>query len=211
MDYGIPRRQDAAAKAVYEQKQPYAEKEVAAILEAAGKINGGTTGYAKTTATFRVLIELMLETGLRVSDAVKFDPKRCVKSKFLWVYSFAQGEKNEAPKLLDVYLTAKLKKKIDACECCPKRFSSRIAPFRAPRKRIISGRRSTNGSRLWGRPAWSVDCRPHRVRDTFAARLLTKGVPLEDVSKLLGHASVAVRRNTTRRGLRLGSCVLSGS
>ena len=32
------------------------------------------------------------------------------------------------------------------------------------------------------------DCRPHRLRDTFAVRLLTKGVPLEDVSKLLGHA-----------------------
>ena len=63
-------------KAVYEQKQPYTDKEVAAILEAAGKLNGGTTGYAKHAATFRLLIELMLETGLRVSDAVKFDPKR---------------------------------------------------------------------------------------------------------------------------------------
>ena len=36
------------------------------------------------------------------------------------------------------------------------------------------------------------DCRPHRLRDTFAVRLLVKGVPLEDVSKLLGHASIAV-------------------
>jgi hypothetical protein len=30
------------------------------------------------------------------------------------------------------------------------------------------------------------------VPDTLAVRLLTKGVPLEDVSKLLGHASIAV-------------------
>jgi site-specific recombinase XerD len=30
----------------------------------------------------------------------------------------------------------------------------------------------------------------HRLRDTFAVDLLTKGVPLEDVSKLLGHSSV---------------------
>ena len=43
------------------------------------KINGGTTGYAKFAATFKVLIELMLETGLRVSDAVKFDPLREIK------------------------------------------------------------------------------------------------------------------------------------
>ena len=45
-------------KAVYEQKQPYSEKEVSSILDAAGKINSGTTGYAKTPATFKVLIEL---------------------------------------------------------------------------------------------------------------------------------------------------------
>lgn len=30
----------------------------------------------------------------------------------------------------------------------------------------------------------------HRLRDTFAVRLLEKGVPLEEVSKLLGHTSI---------------------
>ncbi len=60
----------------------------------------------------------MLETGLRVSDAVKFDPKHCAKSKFLWIYSFhpRKAKKSETPKLIDVYLMAKLKKKIDDCE-----------------------------------------------------------------------------------------------
>ena len=118
LDHRIAGRQAAAHKAVYEQKQPYSDKEVTLILDAAGKINGGTTGYAKSAATFRLLIELMLETGLRVSDAVKFDPKQCVKSKYLWIYSFhpRKAKKNETPKLLDVYLTAKLKKKIDECE-----------------------------------------------------------------------------------------------
>jgi integrase/recombinase XerD len=31
----------------------------------------------------------------------------------------------------------------------------------------------------------------HRLRDTFAVDLLTKGVPMEEVSKLLGHTSIA--------------------
>jgi integrase/recombinase XerD len=31
----------------------------------------------------------------------------------------------------------------------------------------------------------------HRLRDTFACHLLSKGVPMEEVSKLLGHASIA--------------------
>ena len=39
------------------------------------KLNGGTHGYAKQPKTFRLLLELMLETGLRVGDAVRFDPR----------------------------------------------------------------------------------------------------------------------------------------
>lgn len=46
--------------------------------------------------------------------------------------------------------------------------------------------------RAVGKACGVDDCRPHRLRDTFAVRLLTKGVPLEDVSKLLGHATIAV-------------------
>jgi integrase/recombinase XerD len=34
------------------------------------------------------------------------------------------------------------------------------------------------------------DGNPHQLRDTFACSLLSKGVPLEEVSKLLGHESI---------------------
>ena len=36
------------------------------------------------------------------------------------------------------------------------------------------------------------DCRPHRLRDSFAVRSLINGIPLEDVSRLLGHSSIAI-------------------
>jgi integrase len=36
------------------------------------------------------------------------------------------------------------------------------------------------------------DAHPHRFRDTFAVRLLQEGVPMERVSKLLGHQSMAI-------------------
>jgi len=36
------------------------------------------------------------------------------------------------------------------------------------------------------------DAHPHRFRDTFAVRLLREGVPLERVSKLLGHKSIKI-------------------
>lgn len=40
------------------------------------------------------------------------------------------------------------------------------------------------------RAAGMQDGHPHRLRDTFAVGLLEKGVPLEEVSKLLGHTSI---------------------
>lgn len=43
-----------------------------------------------------------------------------------------------------------------------------------------------------GARAEIADCRPHRLRDTFAVRALLRGMQLEDVSRLLGHASVKV-------------------
>jgi len=42
---------------------------------------------------------------------------------------------------------------------------------------------------------------PHQLRDTFAVDLLQKGVPLEEVSKLLGHESI----KTTEKIREMGS------
>lgn len=40
------------------------------------------------------------------------------------------------------------------------------------------------------REAGMPEGHPHQLRDTFAVDLLTKGVPIEEVSKLLGHRSI---------------------
>ncbi len=36
------------------------------------------------------------------------------------------------------------------------------------------------------------DCRPHRLRDTFAVNCLLRGLGIGDVSRLLGHSSVKI-------------------
>lgn len=50
----------------------------------------------------------------------------------------------------------------------------------------------------------SKRCHPHMFRDTFAVELLLAGVPLDQVSLLLGHSSLKITEATTRRSAKLG-------
>src|SRR5581483_3748813 len=105
-------------KAVYEEKDPYTDDEVEKILAEASKLNGGTHGYAKHPATFRLLLELMLETGMRVGDALRFDPTALVKGEHLWIYTYLpqKHKKTEKPKPIEAYIPDKLKTAIYGCQ-----------------------------------------------------------------------------------------------
>ena len=104
-------------KALYNQKEPYTDEEVRAILDHAQELDGGTHGYAKQPRTFRLLLELMLATGLRVGDAVGFDPRALTKGVSLWIYTYQPQKQKRAdkPKVLEAYITDEMKKRIDEC------------------------------------------------------------------------------------------------
>jgi len=178
-------------RAVYEQKEPYSDEEVKMILDGALELNGGTHGYAKHPKTFRLLLELMLETGMRVGDAVRFDPTLAVKGEHLWIYTFVpqKRKKTEQPKPLETYLTERLKTAIDQCEWLSSKRPFLYGAFRnkAYLANEVYYRMQTVGERCG-----VADCRPHRLRDTFAVRKLLGGFQLDDVSRLLGHSSVKV-------------------
>ena len=180
-----------AYHAVYDQKEPYSDEAVALILNEALKLNGGTHGYAKHPKTFRLLLELMLETGMRVGDSIRFDPAALVKGEHLWIYMFfmQKQKKTEKPKPVEAYITDRLKTAIDACEwLSPQRpFFYGESKNPAYLANEVYERMQTLGARC-GVP----DCRPHRLRDTFAVRKLLSGFQLDDVSRLLGHSSVKV-------------------
>ena len=101
-----------AHRAVYDQKEPYSDEEVEKILNEALKLNGGTHGYAKHPKTFRLLLELMLETGMRVGDAIRFDPALVTKGEHLWIYTYLpqKQKRTEKPKSIEAYLTDRLKR-----------------------------------------------------------------------------------------------------
>lgn len=181
----------STVKAVYDQKDPYTDEEIAIILDRASELDGGRHGYAKEAATFRLLLEVMLATGLRVGDAVSFDPRALTRGDSLWIYTYQpqKQKRSEKPKLLEAYITDEMKKRIDACK-----WLSVKRPFwygagndPTPLAQAVYERMQSIGER-----AGIADCRPHRLRDTFAVRMLLKGVSLEDVSRLLGHSSIKV-------------------
>jgi integrase len=164
---------------------------VVTILDHASRLDGGTHGYAKQPETFRLLIELMLATGLRVGDAVAFDPRALSKGDSLWIYIYQpqKQKRSEKRKLLETYITDEMKRRIDECK-----WLSPKGPFwygegtdPTPLAQAVYERMQSIGHR-----AAIGDCRPHRLRDIFAVRMLLKGISLEDLSRLLGHSSVRV-------------------
>jgi integrase len=180
-----------AHKAVYEQKEPYSDEDVERILNEALKLNGGTRGYAKQPKTFRLLLELMLETGMRVGDAIRFDPVLVTKGEHLWIYTYLpqKHKRTEKPKPIEAYISDRLKQGIDACEWLSSKLPFSYGSSRNPAylANEVYERMKTLGTRCD-----VSDCRPHRLRDTFAVRKLLAGFQLEDVSRLLGHSSVKV-------------------
>lgn len=178
-------------RAVYDQKEPYSDEEVEKILNEALNLNGGTRGYAKRPKTFRLLLELMLETGMRVGDAIRVDPALVTKGEHLWIYTYLpqKHKKTEKPKAIEAYLSDRLKQAIDVCEWLSPKLPFYFGSSKNPAylANEVYERMQTLGARCG-----VSDCRPHRLRDTFAVRKLLAGFQLEDVSRLLGHSSVKV-------------------
>jgi integrase len=101
---------------VYNQKDPYSEEEITAILDHALEKDGGTHGYAKQPKTFRLLLELMLATGLRIGDAVGVDPLALIRGDSLRIYTYQPQKQKRAEKPnLEAYTTADRRKRIDEC------------------------------------------------------------------------------------------------
>jgi integrase/recombinase XerD len=180
-------------RAIYEQKDPYTDEEVHTIFATAAKLNGGRDGYASKPATFCLLLELMLHTGMRVGDATLFDPRLAVKGDKLWSYTFtpAKRKRTERIKHIEAFLSDDLKTRIDNCDWLSTRGPFIYGADSDPRRlaQAVYERMQEIGATTDPK---IDDCRPHRLRDTFAVRALLKGVSLEDVSRLLGHSSVKV-------------------
>jgi len=154
---------------------PFTDDEVKKILGAA-------------TPMTKLCIRLMLETGLRISDAVQFEPGKLIRGDHLWIYPFRVTKRRrlaaQRATFHEVFVSDRLKSAIDEAHDL----------WRSPNRPFML--RSVLAATYVGRDEMHEmdvpDCRPHRVRDSFAVSRLLAGVSIDDVSKLLGHSSVAI-------------------
>lgn len=134
----------------------------------------------------RAMIEMLYSTGCRVSELM-----RLTKADINWadstVHLFGKGKKHRTG-----YLNAKAIVALKAYlagrkDDCASLFVTERAPHRQMSKEAIE----LSMRNIAARSNLGKHITPHVLRHTTATQAVNSGMPIEDVSKLLGHASVA--------------------
>lgn len=130
------------------------------------------------------LIDLLASTGMRVGELVRlnradidFENRECIV--------FGKGSK-ERPVYFDARTKIHLKNYLDSrIDDNPALFVSLLRPFN---RLEISGVEIR--LRMLGRRLGIPKVHPHKFRRTLATRAIDKGMPIEQVQRLLGHAKI---------------------
>jgi len=150
------------------------------------KAVGETFGESVKAARVRALIHLMRYTGLAIGDAVTLERA---------AISFDAGKK------ITRIVTARAKTGVDVSIPIPADLASELAGVASGNPRYVFWQ-TGNGERESAVKQWHKDLKqvfekagmpdghPHQLRDTAAVEWLNAGIPLEEVSRLLGHASI---------------------
>ena len=141
----------------------------------------------ETKVRLRALIQLMRWSGLAIQDAVRLRRADIIHD----------------PKGIYRVVTKRQKTGTDVSVPLPSDVAKEILAAPSPNPAYIfwNGKSMSRAQvTMWGgrymRPLFeaagvrSGHMVSHRLRDTFAVDLLSKGVPMEEVSKLLGHTSI---------------------
>jgi integrase len=152
--------------------------------------NRGETGNTNSTR-LRTLTLLMRWSGLRIRDAVTLERSR-LQGDSLLLYQAKTGTPVYVP--LPAHLVEALRNVPAGPKPNPRYFF--WSGNGSPKSVVANWQRSYR--RLFAlaniiEPDGSVKrCHPHMFRDTFAVEMLLAGVPIDQVSILLGHASVKI-------------------
>jgi len=156
-----------------------------------GDPRGGFIPLEDLRARLRAMTLLMRWSGLRIRDAITLERHR-IQGDSLLLYQAKTGTPAYVP--LPPYLVQALENLPPSPKPNPRYFfwsgngkpKSAVADLQRSYRRLfeLADIRRPDGERK--------RCHPHMFRDTFAVEMLLAGVPIDQVSLLLGHASVKV-------------------
>jgi len=170
--------------AKYDPTLPFTDQEMEKILWAADSIREAHPKIpAETPKKLKALILLMRYSGIRISDAVLFRRESLKDNKL-----FLRQEKTKHP--VWVPLPKHVVQAVKDCDEGNEHFFYRQVG--KPKSAITEWQQRL---KLVYEMAGVVGGHSHRLRDTFSVDLLSRGVSLETVSRLLGHTSL----RTTQR------------
>lgn len=173
---------------------PFTSEECIHILDACDRYPTLNKFGHDNRARMKAMVLLLRWSGLRIQDAVTLKWDR-IESGTLFLYTQKTGTPVLVPlppeclHALEGLRRVKGDEVVQIVEEDPKGYVFWTTGNGTPESAVsVWGRSLRRLFRLAG-----VDHgHPHRFRDTFAVELLLKGVPIEDVSILLGHASIKV-------------------
>jgi integrase/recombinase XerD len=165
------------------------ERIIAATYIRRGERGGGDV--KANQARLRTMTLLMRWSGLRIRDAVTLERHR-LNGDSLLLYQAKTGTPVYVP--LPPHVVEELENVPPGPKPNPRYFfwsgngdpKSAVADWQRSYRRLFKSAdiRTADGERK--------RCHPHMFRDTFAVEMLLAGVPIDQVSLLLGHASVKI-------------------
>ena len=138
-------------------------------------------------SSFLTLIELLYHTGLRISDGIKFDPRKIKDTPYGGSYAAPQTKThNRVVVFLEPWLKEKLRQ-------LPPLSPERYVFFNgASNWRLYVNDQIRRPLRILGKQlGFKETLRPHRFRDSFAVNRINAGTTLQDLKDLLGHKALA--------------------
>lgn len=140
----------------------------------------------------RILMLLMRWSGLAIRDSVTLERRRLNEQGELFLYRAKTGNPVFVPLPPDV--AEALRNIPPGPSPNPRYFfwSGNGSPKSVVGNWQRSFRRLFKIANLQGDDGLPKRCHPHMLRDTFAVEMLLAGLPLEQVSMLLGHKSVKI-------------------
>ena len=142
--------------------------------------------YSQKSKRNVAIFELLLSSGLRLSEleSLRIDDVNLVECEGLVMGKGGKERKFYFSERAKVCITDYLNSRVDNKEWL---FVSEMAPYNKFGKSGIGYM-----VRETGRRCGIENVHPHRFRRTMATRLVRKGMPIEQVSKLLGHSNLDV-------------------